>query len=125
MTVTYDFTGQVALVTGASSGLGLTTARAFADAGAAIVLVAHHEPDLLAASDELQAAGHEALAVTCDVSDEEQVAEAVDAPSPPSVGSTSPSTTQASRRHRPTPPTRPPISTTGSSTSTSAVSGHR
>lgn len=27
MTVTYDFTGQVALVTGASSGMGLTTAR--------------------------------------------------------------------------------------------------
>lgn len=78
MTVTYDFTGQVALVTGASSGMGLTTARAFAEAGAAVVLVAHHEPDLLAATDELQAAGHQALAVTCDVSDEAQVAEAVD-----------------------------------------------
>jgi NAD(P)-dependent dehydrogenase (short-subunit alcohol dehydrogenase family) len=35
---TYDFTGQVALVTGASSGMGLATARAFAEAGAAVVL---------------------------------------------------------------------------------------
>jgi hypothetical protein len=31
---TYDFTGQVALVTGASSGMGLATAQAFAQAGA-------------------------------------------------------------------------------------------
>jgi NADP-dependent 3-hydroxy acid dehydrogenase YdfG len=35
---TYDFTGQVALVTGASSGMGLATARAFAEAGAAVVI---------------------------------------------------------------------------------------
>ena len=38
MNPTYDFTGQVALVTGASSGMGLATARAFAEAGAAVVL---------------------------------------------------------------------------------------
>ena len=38
MTPIYDFTGQVALVTGASSGMGLATAQAFAEAGAAVVL---------------------------------------------------------------------------------------
>jgi NAD(P)-dependent dehydrogenase (short-subunit alcohol dehydrogenase family) len=34
----YDFTGQVAVVTGGSSGMGLSTAEAFAEAGAAVVL---------------------------------------------------------------------------------------
>ena len=38
MNPTYDFTGQVALVTGAAGGMGLDTARAFAAAGAAVVL---------------------------------------------------------------------------------------
>ena len=79
MNPSYDFTGQVALVTGASSGMGLATARAFAEAGASVVLVAHHEPALLAATDELQRAGHQVLGVTCDVSDEAQVADMVDA----------------------------------------------
>ena len=35
----FDFTGQVALVTGASSGMGLAAAQAFAEAGAAVALV--------------------------------------------------------------------------------------
>ena len=38
MNPSYDFSGQVALVTGAGAGMGLDTARGFAEAGAAIVL---------------------------------------------------------------------------------------
>ena len=74
MNPTYDFKGEVALVTGASSGMGLATAQAFAVAGAAVVLVDINKEALAAATDALLSAGHQALAVTCDVSDEPQVA---------------------------------------------------
>ena len=74
MNPTYDFTGQVAVVTGASSGMGLATAQAFAEAGAAVVLADINQDALQTAVDELTAAGHQALAVTCDVSQEDQVA---------------------------------------------------
>ena len=78
MNPTYDFSGQVALVTGAGSGMGLDTARAFAAAGAAVVLADVNEDALRAATDELIAAGHQALGVACDVSDEAQVAALVE-----------------------------------------------
>jgi len=71
---TYDFTGQVAVVTGAAGGMGLDTARAFAQSGAAVVLADVNEDALRAATDELTAAGHQALGVACDVADEAQVA---------------------------------------------------
>jgi NAD(P)-dependent dehydrogenase (short-subunit alcohol dehydrogenase family) len=70
----YDFTDQVALVTGASSGMGLATAQAFAQAGAAVALADIKEDALRGAADDLTAAGHQALAVTCDVSSEDDVA---------------------------------------------------
>jgi NAD(P)-dependent dehydrogenase (short-subunit alcohol dehydrogenase family) len=75
---TYDFGGQVALVTGAGSGMGLDTARAFAAAGAAVVLADINEDAVRAATEELTAAGHQALGVACDVSDEAQVAAVVE-----------------------------------------------
>lgn len=74
MNPAYDFTGQVALVTGAGSGMGLSTARAFAEAGAAVALADVSGRAVQAAAAELGRAGHKALAVTCDVSDEERVA---------------------------------------------------
>src|SRR5947209_6623944 len=75
---TYDFQGQVALVTGASSGMGLTTAEAFAQAGAAVVLADINETALREVTDDLTTAGHQALGVVCDVSDERQVAAMVE-----------------------------------------------
>jgi NAD(P)-dependent dehydrogenase (short-subunit alcohol dehydrogenase family) len=74
----YNFTGQVALVTGASSGMGLATAQAFAAAGAAVVMADINRTALLTAHDSLISAGHQALAVTCDVADEAQVAELIE-----------------------------------------------
>ncbi|SEK85116.1 NAD(P)-dependent dehydrogenase, short-chain alcohol dehydrogenase family [Roseateles sp. YR242] len=74
----YDFKGQVALVTGASSGLGLATARAFAESGAAVTLVDRNEAQLEAATDALLAAGHRVIAIACDVSEEAQAQAAVE-----------------------------------------------
>src|SRR5436309_16004043 len=73
-----DFGGKVALVTGAASGMGLATAQAFAGAGAAVVLADFKEDAVKAAAEKLVAAGHKALAVRCDVSDDAQVAGLVD-----------------------------------------------
>jgi NAD(P)-dependent dehydrogenase (short-subunit alcohol dehydrogenase family) len=78
MTPTYDFSGQVALVTGAASGMGLATAQAFAASGAAVVLADRNERPLHAAAEKLAAAGHQAIAVTCDVTDEAQAAAMVE-----------------------------------------------
>lgn len=68
-----DFEGKVALVTGASAGIGLATAKAFAEAGARVVLAAHDKDKLEEAASTLSQAGHEVLAITCDVADEAQV----------------------------------------------------
>jgi NAD(P)-dependent dehydrogenase (short-subunit alcohol dehydrogenase family) len=74
---TYDFSGHVAFVTGAGSGMGLATARAFAEAGAAVTLADVNDDQLQAAERELHQAGHRVLTVRCDVADEDQVAAAV------------------------------------------------
>ncbi|MFL6446505.1 MAG: glucose 1-dehydrogenase [Bryobacteraceae bacterium] len=73
-----DFTGKVALVTGAASGMGLATAQAFAEAGAAVVMADFREDAVNAEAQKLAAAGHKVIAVRCDVSDETQVEQMVD-----------------------------------------------
>lgn len=76
----FDLTGQVAVVTGASTGLGVQMAKAFASQGANIVLIARRK-NLL---DENAAAiekefGVKALAIPCDITDTEAVKAAVKA----------------------------------------------
>src|SRR6201998_4832318 len=68
-----SFENKVALVTGAGSGMGLATAKAFAESGAALVLADWNEKSVCSAADELIAQGLKALAVACDVSDDAQV----------------------------------------------------
>jgi NAD(P)-dependent dehydrogenase (short-subunit alcohol dehydrogenase family) len=75
---TLDFTGKVALVTGAASGMGLATAVAFAEAGAAVVLADVKLEAVNAEAQNLAAAGHRTIAVRCDVSDDAQVEEMVE-----------------------------------------------
>jgi NAD(P)-dependent dehydrogenase (short-subunit alcohol dehydrogenase family) len=58
--------------------MGLATAKGFAEAGAAVMLADVHEDAVQAAARELAAAGHKAIAVRCDVSDDAQVAAMVD-----------------------------------------------
>lgn len=73
-----DFTGKVALITGAASGMGLAAAQAFADAGAAVALADFREDAVKAEAEKFAAAGHKALAIRCDVSDDAQVEQMVE-----------------------------------------------
>src|SRR4051794_14241462 len=78
MNPTYDFKGQVALVTGAAKGMGLETARMFAESGAAVVL-ADLDGDLAAIEAErIVGEGGTAIGIACDVAEEAQVAAMVD-----------------------------------------------
>lgn len=68
-----SFENKVALVTGAGSGIGLVTARAFAKSGAAVVLADWNEKAARSAAEELTTQGHKAIAIHCDVSDDAQI----------------------------------------------------
>lgn len=65
----FDLAGKTALVTGASSGLGEHFARILAAAGARVVVAARRAERLQALVDDLRGQGHDALAVTMDVTD--------------------------------------------------------
>jgi gluconate 5-dehydrogenase len=80
MTQYFDLTGQVAVVTGASTGLGLQMAKAFANQGANIVLLARRmnllEQNAAQISEQY---GVEVLPMVCDITDTDSVKRAVDA----------------------------------------------
>ncbi|MEZ2352167.1 glucose 1-dehydrogenase [Caballeronia sp. RCC_10] len=78
MNPVYNFSGHVALVTGACSGMGLATARQFAKAGASVGLVDVNQTRVAALEKEFKEAGYQAIGIPCDVSNEQQVADAVE-----------------------------------------------
>jgi NAD(P)-dependent dehydrogenase (short-subunit alcohol dehydrogenase family) len=59
-----SFENKVALVTGAAAGMGLATAKAFAQAGAAVVLADFKEEVVRAEAQKLTAAGYKAMAIS-------------------------------------------------------------
>lgn len=63
---------KVALVTGAAGGIGLATATKFAEAGADVVLTDMHGQAVQEAAERLRKDGYSAMAVTCDVTNEDQ-----------------------------------------------------
>lgn len=69
---------QIALITGASSGIGEACARAFAQAGARLILVARREERLKALADQLSQKGCEVQLMPLDVGDRHQVQSALD-----------------------------------------------
>jgi NAD(P)-dependent dehydrogenase (short-subunit alcohol dehydrogenase family) len=65
----FNLSGRVALVTGASSGIGKSIALALADAGAAVLLVARTADQLDATRAEIEGAGGQARSLPCDLAD--------------------------------------------------------
>ena len=79
MTQSFDLSGRVALVTGASSGLGKRFARILAASGAKVALAARRVDRLTTLADEITAAGGTAAAIAMDVTDEASVIAGFDA----------------------------------------------
>lgn len=73
----FDLTGKVAVVTGASSGLGAQAALCYAEAGADVAILARRVEKLEEVKENILKTGRRVLAVECDVTDEESVKRAV------------------------------------------------
>jgi NADP-dependent 3-hydroxy acid dehydrogenase YdfG len=90
--------GNVAVVTGAASGIGFAMAERFATAGLHIVLADVQDDALAAAAEKIAAHGVETLTVRTDVSQEADVQALAAPPSTASAGSSSCATTLAWHR---------------------------
>jgi len=78
MNTMFDFTGKVAVVTGASAGLGADAALAYAEAGADVAILARRKEKLEGVRDEIiKKTGRRVIAVQCDVTNEEMVKNAI------------------------------------------------
>ena len=89
-----ELAGRVAIVTGASQGIGRGIALAFADAGASIVAAARSAQKLDETCAEVAARGGKAVPVVCNVQDADEVGPALHGRSTNSAVSTSWSTTR-------------------------------
>ena len=69
-----DITGKIALVTGASSGMGAAIAKSLAHAGAQVMLLARREEQLKSVAAEIQAAGGKARVYPVDLANSQAVA---------------------------------------------------
>lgn len=75
--ITFDLTGKVAVVTGASSGLGQQFARALSEQGCDVAILARRKERLENLAIELKKTGHDCLPVACDLCDENSIQKAV------------------------------------------------
>ena len=74
-----DFTGKVAMVTGGGGGIGEVLCKKFADYGAAVGIVDVNEAQAKRVQQEIEAAGGKALALPCDITNEDSVTKTVEA----------------------------------------------
>jgi len=78
MSMRIDLEGKVALVTGASSGIGAAIARALGDAGADLTLVGRHRERLESVASDIRALGVRAMTVECDLDEDAAPSRVVD-----------------------------------------------